>query len=340
MVHRQVGGANPVAERVSNVVNSLDHSVSVNVAVGATHNAVGSLHLLLGRVDISVAVAVLANVVLAVILGAQGSSLHDRSNLNHGSRLDNRGNNWGSFNVNDSFGGTKISPGLRDRERSSRLNVSSGSNFSRIGSTGSSSSFGSRGISGGMLSLGSSNRWSVNRGNKGSSNMNNGSSSLDMSSSMRCCLDNRSSSFNMSSGSKFSRIGSTGSSSSSSSRGISGGMLSLSGSNSWGVSRGASQMDGKVGGSNLEAPFVGNVLYGLNNTVTIHVVVGATHNAVRSLGLLALRAGRGVAKAVLAQLVLGMVLRGGDFNHRSSPLNNWSSSLDNWSNNPNNRSGC
>merc|ERR1719365_126713 len=223
MVHRQVGGANPVAERVSNVVNSLDHSVSVNVAVGATHNAVGSLHLLPGRVDISVAVAVLANVVLAVVLGAQGSSLNDRSNLNHGSRLDNRGNNWGSFNVNYSLGGTKISPGLRDRERSSRLNVSSGSNFSRIGSTGSSSSFGSRGISGGMLSLGSSNSWGVNRGNKGPSNMDNGSRSLDMSSSMRCCLDNRSSSFNVSSGGKFSCIGSTGSSSSFSSRGISGG---------------------------------------------------------------------------------------------------------------------
>merc|ERR1719391_1175246 len=250
------------------------------------------------------------------------------SDFNHGSSLDNGSSylNNGSSSLDNWSNNPNNRSGCMDMSSSMRSCLDNRS-----------SSFGSGGESSGMLSLGSSNSWGVNRRNKGSSHMDNGSRSLDMSSRMRCCLDNRSSSFNVSSGSKFSCIGSTGSSSSSSSRGISGGMLSLSGSNSWGVSRGASQMDRKVGGSNLEAPFVGNVLYGLNNTVTIHVVVGATHNAVRSLGLLALRAGRSVAKAVLAQLVLGMVLRGSDFNHGSSLdngssyFNNGSSSLDNWS---------
>ena len=74
MVDGKVSGTNTEAEGVSDVVDSLDDAVGVDIAVGAPGDAISRLDLLLDRVLITVAVAVLADVILSVVLGALGTS--------------------------------------------------------------------------------------------------------------------------------------------------------------------------------------------------------------------------------------------------------------------------
>merc|ERR1719336_3762756 len=64
----KVCGTNTEAKSICNVVHSLDNSVGVNIAVSSSGHTICCFDLLLHRVGVTVAVAVLANVILTVVL--------------------------------------------------------------------------------------------------------------------------------------------------------------------------------------------------------------------------------------------------------------------------------
>jgi hypothetical protein len=64
-VDRQVGGGHPEAERIGDVVDGLDDTVGIHIAVGTSHHTVGCLHLCLGLVRALVAIVVLTQFILA-----------------------------------------------------------------------------------------------------------------------------------------------------------------------------------------------------------------------------------------------------------------------------------
>ena len=65
---------------------------------------------------------------------------------------------------------------------------------------------------------------------------------------------------------------------------------------------------GQVGGGHPEPQGIGNVVHRLDLSRGVEVVVGSPHDAVGRPGLGAGAVGVGVAKVVLAELVLGVVL--------------------------------
>merc|ERR1719193_3405 len=91
MVNRKVGGAYTESKGISNIVDSLDDSVTVNIAIAASDYSISSLDLLLTGVTITVSKAILTKVILAVVL--------ESSFRGYSSCYSNRGslgNNWGS----------------------------------------------------------------------------------------------------------------------------------------------------------------------------------------------------------------------------------------------------
>merc|ERR1719225_677958 len=64
----KVCGTNTESKSICNVVHSLDNSVGVNIAVRSSGHTICCFDLLLDRVGVTVAIAVLANVILTVVL--------------------------------------------------------------------------------------------------------------------------------------------------------------------------------------------------------------------------------------------------------------------------------
>merc|ERR1719234_2806393 len=90
VVHGQVCGGHAEAHGVGDLVDRLDDAVCIGGAVAAPCHTVGCLYLLLDRVGVTVAVVVLAEVVLSVVLGVGrinwGWSSNHRGRSNYGSR--------------------------------------------------------------------------------------------------------------------------------------------------------------------------------------------------------------------------------------------------------------
>merc|ERR1719239_999893 len=84
----EVCGSNTETKGVSNVVHSLDNSISIDIAVSTSGNTVSRFYLLLHRVGVTVAIAVLAKVILAVVLGSLWCCSMDNGGSSH-----NRGSN-------------------------------------------------------------------------------------------------------------------------------------------------------------------------------------------------------------------------------------------------------
>ncbi len=82
----EVGGLDAEAQGIGDVVHTLGDAVGINVAVGASHTTVDVADLLLGRVDVGVAVVDVAEFVLSLEL-AGGSNQRSR---------DDRGGSQGS----------------------------------------------------------------------------------------------------------------------------------------------------------------------------------------------------------------------------------------------------
>merc|ERR1712119_123969 len=91
VVHGQVGGGHTESHGVGDVVDRLDDAIGVNVAVAAPCDTVSSLHLLLDRVGVAVAVVVLTEIVLSVVLGVGG--INRSCSSSHSGR-----SNYGSCN--------------------------------------------------------------------------------------------------------------------------------------------------------------------------------------------------------------------------------------------------
>merc|ERR1719411_966541 len=117
VVHGKVGGGDTESHGVGDVVDRLDNAVGVDVAVAAPCDTVSSLHLLLDRVGVAVAVVVLTEIVLSVVLGVGcvnrdctcSSNHRSRGNYRSGNWGSNRGGNWGRSN---SWGGVAIVGGI------------------------------------------------------------------------------------------------------------------------------------------------------------------------------------------------------------------------------------
>jgi hypothetical protein len=67
----------------------------------------------------------------------------------------------------------------------------------------------------------------------------------------------------------------------------------------------------KVGGANTETKSIGNVVYILHNTVTVHIAVGPADNTISSLDLLLARVTISVSEAVLTNVILAVILIAG-----------------------------
>merc|ERR1711953_1360896 len=111
VVHRQVGGCHAEAHGVGDVVDCLDDAIGVDVAVAAPGDTISSLHLLLDRVGVAVAVVVLTEVVLSVVLGVSG--INRGCSNNYRGRGNYRSGNWGSNRSrSNSWGGVAIVGGV------------------------------------------------------------------------------------------------------------------------------------------------------------------------------------------------------------------------------------
>merc|ERR1719234_1844407 len=94
MVNWEVGRTNTETKGIGNVIDALDNTIRINVAVSSTDDTVSSLDLLLHRASIVVPKAVLTSIVLGVVLASLDSSwcnMDRGSSIGHWcSCLDNR----------------------------------------------------------------------------------------------------------------------------------------------------------------------------------------------------------------------------------------------------------
>merc|ERR1719234_2784626 len=84
MVNWEVGRTNTETKGIGNVVDALDNTIRIDIAVSPTDDTVSSLDLLLHRASIVVPKAVLTSIVLGVVLASLDSS---RCNLDRGSSI-------------------------------------------------------------------------------------------------------------------------------------------------------------------------------------------------------------------------------------------------------------
>merc|ERR1719239_803209 len=243
----EVCGSNTETKGVSNVVHSLDNSIGIDVAVSSSGNTVSRLDLLLDRVGVTVAIAVLAKVILAVVLGSLWCCSMDNGGSSH-----NRGSNRCS-DVVDLLGRLRGDRGNGLLSKDHRGRHCTGSN--------------SRGVvQGEILRL-------------------DGSCSISLCMSQSMCL--------------------------------------LGGSYFRGVNNRSRQSHsslGKVSASHTEPCSICNVLHSLHHARGVNVPICSPDHTVGSLDLLPHRVRVIVAKAVLAEIVLGVVLGASCID--SSRLNN------------------
>merc|ERR1739845_198861 len=72
--NRQVGSGDTEAKTIGNVVDSLDKTVGVGVAVGSSYSTVGISYLLLGGVRVSITEGKVSKFILRLELVSQGDS--------------------------------------------------------------------------------------------------------------------------------------------------------------------------------------------------------------------------------------------------------------------------
>ena len=90
MVNWEVGGSNSESHGITEVVDSLDKAIGINIAVASSGHPISSLELLFGRKRIAVSIVVLFEVILGMVLRV-GSIYISRDNWhNRGGSLDNR----------------------------------------------------------------------------------------------------------------------------------------------------------------------------------------------------------------------------------------------------------
>ena len=101
--HGQIAASNSEASLVSNILDSLDNTLGVDILVLTGHSTVSCLCLLSYGVEVIVAERVLASLVLGMVLAAGDSRDSGRLNNRHSGSLDNRSsmNNWGSSSLNN-----------------------------------------------------------------------------------------------------------------------------------------------------------------------------------------------------------------------------------------------
>merc|ERR1712079_398948 len=143
-----VGGSNSEPQGITQVVDSLDNSIGINIAVASSGDSISSLQLLLGGMTIAVSIVELTIVILGMelVVGSIHCSSHHRHSsrgncLNWGSSLSNRGssNNWGSSLDNwgsslDNWGSIGVAAsirvvGLHNLRRGNLSNRGSSSNW-------------------------------------------------------------------------------------------------------------------------------------------------------------------------------------------------------------------
>lgn len=83
----ELGGLDTESKAISNVVGGLGEAVGINVAVGSSDTSIGVSSLLLGRVDVVVAISVVGELILLLELG--------------------RSDGWGSSSVGEGWSGSK-----------------------------------------------------------------------------------------------------------------------------------------------------------------------------------------------------------------------------------------
>merc|ERR1719422_734564 len=141
MVHREVGGSNSESKGITQVVDSLDNAIGINITVASSCDSISSLQLLLGGMTIAVSIVELTIVILGMelVVGSIHCSSHHRhssrgSSLNWGSSLSNWGssNNWGSSL--DNWGSIRVAAsirvvGLHNLRRGNLSNRGSSSNW-------------------------------------------------------------------------------------------------------------------------------------------------------------------------------------------------------------------
>merc|ERR1712079_615153 len=107
MVHREVGGSNSESQVITQVVDSLDNAIGINIAVASSGDSISSLQLLLGRKGIAVSIVELSKVILGMVLSV--GSISSSNHRGHrglvcivgsigGWHIGGRLGNWGSLN--------------------------------------------------------------------------------------------------------------------------------------------------------------------------------------------------------------------------------------------------
>jgi len=83
----QVAGNDTEAKSISNVVGGLEDTVGINIAIGSSYSTVGIADLVLGRVDVGVAISSVLELILSLELAG------------HSWGWDSWGNDWSSSGV-------------------------------------------------------------------------------------------------------------------------------------------------------------------------------------------------------------------------------------------------
>merc|ERR1712038_1179354 len=78
--NRQVAGNNTESKSISNVVGGLELAVGINVAVRSSHSTVGIADLVLGRVDVGVAISSVLELILSLELAGNSWGWHSWGN--------------------------------------------------------------------------------------------------------------------------------------------------------------------------------------------------------------------------------------------------------------------
>merc|ERR1739845_231786 len=96
--HWEVVTGNTETEVISNIVNSVDSSF-ILISVRSSNSTEGITTLLLGTVDVVVAISKIAIFILSLELGADWASNRGSRNSSHWGSIvsSNRGSNWGSI---------------------------------------------------------------------------------------------------------------------------------------------------------------------------------------------------------------------------------------------------
>jgi len=279
MMDREVGCSNSKTQCISNIVDSLYNSISINIAICTTNYTISSFDFLLHRVTIRVSKWILTKIILSMVLRSfWGSSSSNWGSLSICNR-SSLGNNWSNLSNNWS----------RLCYNWSCLYISNwnwlSNNWCRLSNIWCNLSNNWCSLSNNWCSL--SNNWSSLCNNWSNSNL--GGSFF----------------FN---GSKVS---------------------SLSSCNFRSIFNRSSLSRWKIGGSYSESCTISNIFNSLENSISVNILVCSSNDPIGSFNLLSDGVWIIVAKTILTNFILSMVLGSCDSissrNNRNCLCNNWSS---------------